>query len=208
MTLGTPEGLTPVTSQHAPLIAAPRRPARIQMTRQRPWRADHPDAVIVARPTKWGNPFAAKIPASDRGGPGEAGQATMTRQMLADEYREWLLVPTTKWANRPESAQGDTARTSLMGVPFAGRPTLDEIRADLAGRDLACWCPLDQPCHADVLLELANALAPCPECGAGKHANCDGTTWDAAADALTTCPCFAVTVERGEDHARRFGGDA
>lgn len=22
---------------------------------------------------------------------------------------------------------------------------------------LACWCPLDQPCHADVLLELANA---------------------------------------------------
>ena len=28
---------------------------------------------------------------------------------------------------------------------------------ELRGRDLACWCPLDQPCHADVLLELANA---------------------------------------------------
>jgi hypothetical protein len=27
----------------------------------------------------------------------------------------------------------------------------------LRGRDLVCWCPLDQPCHADVLLELANA---------------------------------------------------
>jgi hypothetical protein len=27
----------------------------------------------------------------------------------------------------------------------------------LRGRDLCCWCPLDQPCHADVLLELANA---------------------------------------------------
>ena len=26
----------------------------------------------------------------------------------------------------------------------------------LRGRDLACWCPLDQPCHADVLLDLAN----------------------------------------------------
>jgi hypothetical protein len=26
----------------------------------------------------------------------------------------------------------------------------------LVGRDLACWCPLDQPCHADVLLEVAN----------------------------------------------------
>jgi hypothetical protein len=27
----------------------------------------------------------------------------------------------------------------------------------LRGRNLACWCALDQPCHADVLLELANA---------------------------------------------------
>ena len=30
------------------------------------------------------------------------------------------------------------------------------VRRDLAGKDLACWCPLDAPCHADVLLELAN----------------------------------------------------
>lgn len=27
---------------------------------------------------------------------------------------------------------------------------------DLRGKNLACWCPLDKPCHADVLLELAN----------------------------------------------------
>jgi hypothetical protein len=27
---------------------------------------------------------------------------------------------------------------------------------DLRGKNLACWCPLDAPCHADVLLELAN----------------------------------------------------
>ena len=26
----------------------------------------------------------------------------------------------------------------------------------LRGKDLACWCDLDQPCHADVLLEAAN----------------------------------------------------
>lgn len=38
-------------------------------------------------------------------------------------------------------------------------PALDV--ADLRGKDLACWCPLDQPCHADVLLELANQ----PEAG-------------------------------------------
>ena len=27
----------------------------------------------------------------------------------------------------------------------------------LRGHDLACWCPLDKPCHADVLLELLAA---------------------------------------------------
>jgi hypothetical protein len=31
-----------------------------------------------------------------------------------------------------------------------------KVRRELAGKDLACWCPLDQPCHADVLLEVAN----------------------------------------------------
>jgi hypothetical protein len=37
-------------------------------------------------------------------------------------------------------------------LPF----TSSDVRRQLAGRDLACWCPLDQPCHADVLLEVAN----------------------------------------------------
>ena len=36
-------------------------------------------------------------------------------------------------------------------------PPWDDLPFDeLRGKDLACWCPLDQPCHADVLLELAN----------------------------------------------------
>ncbi|WP_174851684.1 DUF4326 domain-containing protein [Youhaiella tibetensis] len=39
----------------------------------------------------------------------------------------------------------------------AGRaPTPDAVRADLAGRNLACWCSLDGPCHADTLLRIAN----------------------------------------------------
>lgn len=36
--------------------------------------------------------------------------------------------------------------------------TPDEIQAELGGKDLACWCPLDQPCHADVLIELCGAV--------------------------------------------------
>jgi hypothetical protein len=36
----------------------------------------------------------------------------------------------------------------------------DELRA-LAGKNLACFCRLDEPCHADVLLKLANAPEEC-----------------------------------------------
>jgi hypothetical protein len=35
-------------------------------------------------------------------------------------------------------------------------PKLQELVKQLAGHDLACWCPLDQPCHADVLLQYIN----------------------------------------------------
>lgn len=32
------------------------------------------------------------------------------------------------------------------------------IRMLLRGKNLACWCPLDEPCHADILLRIANQL--------------------------------------------------
>lgn len=38
----------------------------------------------------------------------------------------------------------------------------------LRGKDLVCWCPLDQPCHADILLELANG-------GTGAHPQRDAS---------------------------------
>jgi hypothetical protein len=34
--------------------------------------------------------------------------------------------------------------------------TEGDVRRELRGKNLACWCGLDQACHADVLLELAN----------------------------------------------------
>jgi hypothetical protein len=37
-----------------------------------------------------------------------------------------------------------------------GYPTDDEIKQELRGKNLACWCPEGSPCHADVLLEIAN----------------------------------------------------
>lgn len=44
-------------------------------------------------------------------------------------------------------------RVYLEGLIRAQNPGFIER---LRGKDLACWCPLDQPCHADVLLEIAN----------------------------------------------------
>jgi len=45
-------------------------------------------------------------------------------------------------------------RAALLG----GRldVTVKEVRADLGGRNLACWCPLSAPCHGDILLAIAN----------------------------------------------------
>jgi hypothetical protein len=45
----------------------------------------------------------------------------------------------------------------MVCVPPLGRQRLRRrAHRILRGHDLACWCPLDQLCHADVLLELAN----------------------------------------------------
>lgn len=33
----------------------------------------------------------------------------------------------------------------------------EDIRRELRGKDLVCWCPLDSFCHADDLLKIANA---------------------------------------------------
>ena len=122
-------------------------PKRIQMTRQRPWRAEHPDAVIVDRRTKWGNPF--QLTSVNTLGAGRLHRVSHNGSVLET------------FASRSDAAR-DAVRRYLRAVElgWGDVPWPDEIRAELAGRDLACWCPLDQPCHAGVLLELANPKGP------------------------------------------------
>lgn len=70
----------------------------------------------------------------------------------------------TKWGNphRVGTVSIDDAETAtsvfremlIYGNP-EDYPSSEEIKT-LRGKDLACWCRLDQPCHADILLELAN----------------------------------------------------
>jgi hypothetical protein len=81
----------------------------------------------------------------------------------------WRMPPgtvkvdrSTRWGN-PFHGDGPFDRTYVVQCfrDHIWRPEQVELRAairgELAGKDLACWCPTDQPCHADVLLEIANA---------------------------------------------------
>ena len=47
-------------------------------------------------------------------------------------------------------------REYLENGKFNNPIKFEEWIAPLRGKNLCCWCPLDSPCHADVLLELAN----------------------------------------------------
>lgn len=71
----------------------------------------------------------------------------------------------TKGWRMPEGAVY-VGRPTKWGNTFDGTDALDQYRhwfeaymnlEPLRGKDLVCWCPLDQPCHADILLEIANA---------------------------------------------------
>lgn len=69
----------------------------------------------------------------------------------------------TKWGNPWTPDMCGSAKEAVRGYALLlkhdpyGDGLAESARAELAGKDLACWCPLDQPCHADVLLEIANS---------------------------------------------------
>jgi Domain of unknown function (DUF4326) len=67
----------------------------------------------------------------------------------------------SRWGNPyPVAEHGRTRAVAMYRWRLYSTPgLLDQARRDLAGRDLACWCPLDQDCHADVLLAAVNGGA-------------------------------------------------
>lgn len=120
-------------------------PKRIQRKRTKGWRMPE-GAVYVGRPHTFGNPFTGKWAAS--------------------RYRRWI----TGKMSGPEFYRLKDADSWAL---HTDRQWVRQGLAQLRGRDLACWCrlcdrhadgkPLGElcadcaPCHADVLLELANA---------------------------------------------------
>lgn len=103
-------------------------PRRIQRKRTKGWRMPE-GAVYVGRPTKWGNPF--RVGNCSTGGTISfipIHQTTLER--THDAYRDYL-----------------TNKCDWL---------IEDARRELRGKDLACWCKEGAPCHADILLELAN----------------------------------------------------
>ena len=84
----------------------------------------------------------------------------------------WRLPPNTivvsrpsKWGNPNTVINGNRRNAAAL---FAMQMVMwpddrkAEARRELRGKNLACWCPLGEPCHADVLLELANGVTARP----------------------------------------------
>lgn len=109
-------------------------PKRIQRKRTKGWRMP-PDTVSVCRPGKWGNPFKIGDPHPVHGRP-------ISQKEAVDLFRINLF--------RYSHNKGTLEDLMVDEI------TLSEIKDELAGKNLACWCRLDEPCHGDVLLEIAN----------------------------------------------------
>lgn len=116
------------------------RPQRLQLSRRRGFDLQAMSVALnglpakrITRPGPWGNPFTTAETAERYGLPPDAAQARAVE--LCGQWLRGTLDPALS-----------------PGPP----PSRAAIRAELAGHNLACWCRPGTPCHADVLIELAN----------------------------------------------------
>lgn len=108
-------------------------PQRIQRKRTAGWRMPE-DVIYVGRGSKYGNPFRVATPEP------QEGNAIYTPEKAVANFRTLVEYINNNAHKFPENP-----------LIYA------HLRRDLKGKTLACWCDTDQPCHADVLIELANS---------------------------------------------------
>lgn len=112
-------------------------PKRIQLSRAKGWRLPL-NAVKVDRSTHFGNPYVVGEP--------------MDMKMAC--RWGWNISPAgQKMVCEDASAAVARFRHALQW----DEAIHDYVREKLGGKDLACWCGLGQPCHADILLSFANS---------------------------------------------------
>src|SRR5690348_9825927 len=144
--------MIPLASQRRGVRGGAETPKRIQRRRVRGWKMP-PNTVAVTRPSAWGNPFKV------------GGYFKLSAPFLGGMKMEWCQRAIWKEADKDAAIrEGFTLIGSREhAVDWFRRLTKNwseqwrqKCRDELRGKNLACFCALDQPCHADVLLELAN----------------------------------------------------
>lgn len=122
------------------------KPIRIQLSRRKGWRMP-PNTVKVCRPGRHGNPWKIRQLSPSGRWVVEGPRAPMFGHMCGNEEGARLLA------------------VKLHRESFDG-PNGDQLRKqaqdDLRGKNVACFCGLNVPCHGDTLLEIANALPVTP----------------------------------------------
>lgn len=122
-------------------------PERIQRKRTKGWRKPL-NTVCVDRSTKWGNPFVWR-----------AGSI-----YLNCKHRRKLLDPWVYYCEHKDPDYVVYLYELLYRVKKYNNPDLqywaDRMKqndlSELRGKNLACFCSLKEPCHADWLLKIAN----------------------------------------------------
>lgn len=115
-------------------------PRRIKRQRAKGW-SKPPGAVYVGRGSRYGNPY--RVEYSLRGTWSVYHQGEPIHPAFRyDDAVAYSIERYRQWINEPEQAD-----------------LRAKVRAELAGRDLMCWCREGDPCHGDVLLKIANGGA-------------------------------------------------
>lgn len=107
-------------------------PVRIQLSRRKGWRLPE-NTVKVDRTTQWGNPFIVNPHVTPGSRSGTSYNCVPTIEDAVACFEQMMLA-------RPDY--------------------IASARSELSGKNLACWCKPGTPCHADVLLKLANEPRP------------------------------------------------
>lgn len=129
-------------------------PQRIQLRRAKGWKMP-PNTVKCDRTTRWGNQF--KVIAGGAGGSWEVFMCTgglSGPTMSKHRTRERAIeAAVTHHRNHILAPEGELLRRQIV--------------AELRGKNLGCWCKPEDPCHTDVLREVAN-LPALPSNGEGQ----------------------------------------
>lgn len=120
----------------------PLEPRRVQLARTKGWRMPE-NTVKVTRPGPWGNPFVAWYGADAFG---------VDRWHVSHGSCHWQAESKEAATALAVQKHEHWLRSWLADQIVAPHHVLHELR----GKNLACWCALGTPCHADTLLRYAN----------------------------------------------------